>query len=55
MELDALGYQGKICIAREISKLFEQHLTCDFEELKAMLGKHQLQIKGEFVVGLMPK
>ena len=54
-ELDQLGFQGKISIARELSKLFEQHLTCDFEELKIDLRSGKLQIKGEFVVGLCPK
>ena len=53
-ELDQLGFQGEISIARELSKLFEQHLTCDFEELKTNLKAGRLQIKGEFVVGLFP-
>lgn len=53
-ELDQLGFHGKISIARELSKLFEQHLTCDFEELKTNLKAGKLQIKGEFVIGLFP-
>lgn len=54
-ELDTLWFQGKISITREISKLFEEHLTCDFEEIKEKLSAKALQIKGEFVIGIYPQ
>lgn len=54
-ELDTLWFKGKISITREISKLFEEHLTCDFEEIKEKLSAKALQIKGEFVIGIYPQ
>ena len=53
-ELDELNYSWKISITREISKLFEEHITCSFEELKNKFEKKEIQIKGEFVIGLYP-
>jgi 16S rRNA C1402 (ribose-2'-O) methylase RsmI len=41
-------------MTREISKLFEEHITCTFEELKNKITKKEIQIKGEFVIGLYP-
>jgi 16S rRNA C1402 (ribose-2'-O) methylase RsmI len=41
-------------MTREISKLFEEHITCSFEELKNKFEKKEIQIKGEFVIGLYP-
>ncbi len=54
-ELEQLGFEGKISISREISKLFEQHLTCPFSELREQLQTGKLTLKGEFVIGLFPK
>ena len=53
-ELDELNYSWKISMTREISKLFEEHITCSFEELKNKFEKKEIQIKGEFVIGLYP-
>ncbi len=53
-ELDELNYSWKISMTREISKLFEEHITCTFEELKTKIEKKEIQIKGEFVIGLYP-
>ena len=53
-ELDELDYQWKISITREISKMFEEHLTCDFDILKEKLKNKEIQIKWEFVIGLYP-
>ena len=41
-------------MTREISKLFEEHITCSFNELKTKIEKKEIQIKGEFVIGLYP-
>lgn len=54
-ELDQLWFRGKISITREISKLFEEHITCNFEELKEKIVNKTFQVKGEFVVGLYPE
>ena len=51
-ELKTYDFQGKISIAREISKLFEQYFTGNLEELENLLQRGNLQIKGEFVVGI---
>lgn len=53
-ELEELEFQGKISIAREISKCFESYQTWDFEEFKKD-WKKKLIIKGEFVIGLFPE
>jgi len=53
-ELDELWYTWKISLTREISKLFEEHITCSFNELKTKIEKKEIQIKGEFVIGLYP-
>lgn len=54
-ELRELGFQGKISIAREISKLFEQYFTGNLDEVEAMLKDKTMSIKGEFVVGIYNK
>lgn len=54
-ELEQLGFNGKISISREISKLFEQQLTCPFGELREQFQTGKLALKGEFVIGLFPK
>lgn len=35
--------------------MFEEHLTCDIQTLKEKLQKQEIQIKGEFVIGLAPR
>ena len=53
-ELEELEFQGKISIAREISKCFESYQTWDFEEFRKV-WKKELVVKGEFVIGLSPE
>ena len=51
-ELRELWFEGKISIAREVSKLFEQFWTGSLEELENMLRDGKMSVKGEFVVGM---
>jgi 16S rRNA (cytidine1402-2'-O)-methyltransferase len=51
-ELRELEFRGKISIAREISKMFEQFRTGSLEELEIVLREGKMNIKGEFVVGI---
>lgn len=51
-ELSQAGFTWKISIARELSKMFEQHFTGTVEEALAMVTTKKLPIKGEFVVGI---
>ena len=49
-ELYELNFDGKIAIAREVSKLFEEYQTFDFLELWDLYQTEKLVLKGEFVV-----
>jgi len=51
-ELTQAGFTGKISIARELSKMFEQYFTGTVEEALEMIATKKLPIKGEFVVGI---
>jgi 16S rRNA C1402 (ribose-2'-O) methylase RsmI len=51
-ELKLNGFHGQIAIAREVSKMFEQHFTWTVEEALLMIKEKKMQIKGEFVVGI---
>lgn len=51
-ELDGLWFTGTISISRELSKMFEQVVTCPFSQIKDMLANKTLPMKGEFVVGI---
>ncbi|MFA7298347.1 MAG: 16S rRNA (cytidine(1402)-2'-O)-methyltransferase [Candidatus Absconditabacterales bacterium] len=51
-ELSQAGFTGQISIARELSKMFEQHFTGTVEEALEMITTKKLPIKGEFVVGI---
>jgi 16S rRNA (cytidine1402-2'-O)-methyltransferase len=51
-ELSQAGFQGQISIARELSKMFEQHFTGTIEEAILLIQEKKLPIKGEFVVGI---
>ena len=53
-ELSQAGFTGQISIAREVSKMFEQHFTGTVEEALEMITTKKLPIKGEFVVGIQP-
>ena len=51
-ELSLAGFMGQISIARDLSKMFEQHFTGTVEEVLDMIKEKKLPIKGEFVVGI---
>jgi 16S rRNA C1402 (ribose-2'-O) methylase RsmI len=51
-ELSQAGFTGNISIAREVSKMFEQHFTGTVKEALEMITTKKLPIKGEFVVGI---
>ena len=51
-ELREYGFHGKISISREISKLFEQHLTGTLEEITELFKNGTIPVKGEFVIGI---
>lgn len=54
-ELQELGFDGKMVIVRELSKMFEEFVTLEFAELVQRQEAGQLTLKGEFVVGICPK
>lgn len=49
-ELEELNFGGKIFIAREISKCFEQYFTWSLSECRELIKKWDMAIKWEFVV-----
>ena len=49
-ELHEFNFDGKIAIAREVSKLFEEYQTFEFSELWDLYQTGKLVLKGEFVV-----
>lgn len=49
-ELHEFNFDGKIAIAREVSKLFEEYQTFEFSELWDLYQVGKLVLKGEFVV-----
>ena len=51
-ELKLNDFHGQISIAREVSKMFEQHFTGTVEEALALIKEKKMTIKGEFVVGI---
>lgn len=51
-ELHLNNFHGQISIAREVSKMFEQHFTWTVEDALDMVKSKKLTIKGEFVVGI---
>lgn len=51
-ELKLNNFHGQISIARELSKMFEQHFTWTVEEALELAKSKKLPIKGEFVVGI---
>lgn len=50
-QLYDLGFRGKVSIAREISKMHEQLVNDQIEEVIAMIEKKEIVLKGEFVIG----
>jgi len=51
-ELSQAGFNGQISIARELSKMFEQHFTWTIEKAIVLVKEKKIPIKGEFVVGI---
>ncbi|HOQ79245.1 MAG TPA: SAM-dependent methyltransferase, partial [Candidatus Absconditabacterales bacterium] len=51
-ELRDLGFNGKIFVAREISKIYEQIFNGNLDEIIDLVKSKKLPIKGEFVIGL---
>ena len=51
-ELKELNFEWKISISREISKMFEQIITTNLDEIIDLVKTKKLPIKWEFVVGL---
>ncbi len=51
-ELNLNQFHGQISIARELSKMFEQHFTGTLQEAIQLIKEKKLPIKGEFVVGI---
>ena len=51
-ELKLNDFHGQISIAREVSKMFEQHFTWTVEDALLMIKEKKMTIKGEFVVGI---
>ncbi len=51
-ELSQNEFMGQISIARELSKMFEQHFTWTVEEAKNFVATKKIPLKGEFVVGI---
>ncbi len=51
-ELQELGFEWKISISREISKIYEQNVTANIDEIFQMIKENQILIKWEFVVWL---
>ena len=49
-ELHEFDFDGKIAIAREVSKLFEEYQTFEFLQLWDLYQAGKLVLKGEFVV-----
>ena len=49
-ELHQFNFDGKIAIAREVSKLFEEYQTFEFLEFWDLYQAGKLVLKGEFVV-----
>lgn len=53
-QLQELGYQGEVLIARELSKLHEQYVTGSIYELLEKINTQEIVLKWEFVLGFMP-
>lgn len=51
-ELKQAWFAGKISIARELSKMFEQYFTGTIDEAVHLVKEKKLPLKGEFVVGI---
>ncbi len=54
-KFEELWFTGKVSIARELSKLHEQLVTGDIEEIIVYFESNKIVSKGEFVIGVMPQ
>ncbi len=53
-QLHKLWYTGKILIARELTKMYEQYETWSVEEIIAKIESWAIPLKGEFVLWCYP-
>jgi len=51
-ELKVLGFAGKISLTRELSKMFEQQVTANVDEILLMIKEGKIPLKWEFVIGV---
>lgn len=51
-ELKSIWFKWSVCIAREISKMFEQYVNWNIDEILEKINNKKIPIKWEFVVGL---
>jgi len=51
-QLKDFGFEWKVCICREISKMHEQIVNGELSEVLDLFKAWKIKIKGEFVVGL---
>lgn len=54
-ELREIWFDGKVSIAREISKMFEQYVTGNLQEIEEWFVNGNIPVKGEFVVWVYKK
>lgn len=50
-QLQEFGYDGKILVARELTKMFEEYRVWTIDEILAMINDKKIIIKWEFVIG----
>lgn len=51
-QLKEFWFEWNVCVCREISKMHEQIVNWNLEEVSAMLKSGEIKVKGEFVIGL---
>lgn len=51
-ELKALWFVWKVSVTRELSKMFEQQVTADIDQILVFLKEGKIPLKGEFVIGV---
>ncbi len=52
LEFKSYWFKWKVSISREISKMYEEFITMDIDDIISFLKNKNLTLKGEFVVGL---
>lgn len=51
-QLKEFGFDGRVCVCREISKMHEQVINADIATVISALKSGEIVVKGEFVVGV---